>query len=114
MAMGLGAMTNTAETARIQGIDLYGEQKNRILAAYELNARYVNEYLDTGNTPSGWVGPSFKTGGAWYVRGWDIAYNHYARRHAINMPQTKRLVERLRPQDTAAFHMSWETLTHTR
>ena len=114
MTMGLGAMTNTAETARIQGVNLYGEQQARILAAYELAARYVNEYMDTGTTPTGWVGDPVDAGGTYYIRGWDIAYNHYARRHGINMPQTKRLVERTRTQDTAALHMTWETLTHTR
>src|SRR5690606_32333201 len=46
MTMGLGAMANAAETARIQGVDLYGEQADRIIAGFELNASYVNAYLD--------------------------------------------------------------------
>ncbi len=44
--MGFGGIANVAETARIQGIDLYSEQKDRIIAAYELNAGYSNELLD--------------------------------------------------------------------
>ena len=44
--MGLGALANAAETAYIQGVDLYGEQANRIITGFELNAGYVNAYLD--------------------------------------------------------------------
>jgi hypothetical protein len=124
MAMGLGAMSNAAETARIQGVDLFGEERERILAGYELQARYVNEYLDEvarlggrepASTwrPTGWVGSSFRSGGTALRHGWEIAYSHYAVREGIPMPQTKRLVERVRPSGTA-LHMSWETLTHAR
>ena len=46
MMMGLGALANAAETAYIQGVDLYGEQANRIITGFEVNAGYVNAYLD--------------------------------------------------------------------
>jgi hypothetical protein len=123
MAMGLGAMSNAAETAGLQGIDLFGEQRARIIAGFELNARYVNEYLDrvasAGGVqpasvwrPSGWVGSTFSTGGSYYDDGWEVAYNHYASQ-GIPMPNTARLVLRSRPSDPA-LHNSWETLTHAR
>ncbi|HKY15563.1 MAG TPA: alginate lyase family protein [Microthrixaceae bacterium] len=123
MAMGLGALTNGAETARIQGVDLYGEQRDRILSAFELNAGYVREYLQERDRlganppstwrPSNWVGSSFNLGGMAYMQGWEVAYSHYDRRLGYSMPNTKWVVERLRPSGTA-LHLSWETLTHAR
>ncbi|MEQ1788130.1 MAG: alginate lyase family protein [Acidimicrobiales bacterium] len=124
MAMGLGAMSNAAETARLQGIDLFGEQEARIVAGYERGAGYVNEYLDKVASlggaqppsdwkPTGWVGSSFKVGGAFYTGGWEVAYSHYAVGEGISMPNTKRLVERLRPIGPS-LHLSWQTLTSAR
>lgn len=124
MAMGLGALANGAETARIQGVDLFGEQQNRIVAGFERSAGYVNDYLDKvaslGGSqppstwvPSGWVGSTFKTGGDAYTSGWQVAYTHYASRSGVSMPQTARLVQRLGPSGPA-LHLSWDTLTHAR
>ncbi len=62
--------------------------------------------------PTGWVGSTFTVGGVAYRAGWEVAHAHYAAR-GVAMPQTKRLVERLRPSGPA-LHMSWETLTHAR
>ena len=121
--MGMGAMANAAETARIQGVDLFGEQRARIVTSFELHARYVNEYLDekarlggaepsSSWVPSGWVGRDFDLGGVSYRAGWEVAFNHYARAGQA-MPNTARLVQRLRPA-TSNMHLSWETLTHAR
>lgn len=135
--MGFGAMINSAESARIQGDDLYGEQKDRIVTAYELHAQYANILADrlvaagkpltndtnlgnninavavSGGAPTGvpWVCPSFNGGGGSAFAGFELAYNHYANRKAIAMPNTKKAAERLRnpPIGNALF---WETLTH--
>ena len=123
MAFGLGAMANAAETARIQGVDLYGEERERIVAGFELNARYLNEYLDevvrlggaqpaSTWVPSNWVGSDFDLGGVGYATGWEVAHSHFARVGQA-MPNTTRLVQRLRPA-ASGLHLSWETLTHAR
>jgi len=122
--MASGGMSNGAETALIQGVDLYGAEQRRILAAFELHATWVNQYLDViGSAPPGtdppsgwrpatsWVCPGFSDGGGSVALGWELAYNHYAVRKGIAMPQTKRVVERLRPAGVGN-HMEWETLTH--
>jgi hypothetical protein len=126
MAMGLGAMSNGAQTAKLQGIDLYGEERSRIVAGYERSAGYMNDYLDEKArlggkeppstwTPTGWVGTNgFKLGGQLWRGGWEVAYSHYATNQGISMPNTKRLTERLRPTPGGALHLSWETLTHAR
>jgi hypothetical protein len=123
MTMGLGAMANGAKTAALQGVDLFQEEQARIVAGYERNARYVNEYLDKvaalGGAqppadwrPTGWVGPKFSLGGVAYRSGWEVAYAHYAAK-GVSMPETQRLVPRLRPGGPN-LHLSWETLTHAR
>jgi hypothetical protein len=125
MAMGLGAMSNGAETAKIQGVDLFGEQKSRIVTGYERAAGFVNQYLDKVASlggaqppstwkPEGWPGSTFKVGGLLYSGGWEVAYSHYAVENGTPMPQTKRLVERLRPTPGGALHLSWQTLTDAR
>lgn len=123
--MGLGAMANAAETAYIQGVDLYAEQTSRITAGLETNAAFVNAYLDevqrTGQqppstwTPPGWPGApgSFRLGGGGYQSGWLVAHHHYTTRTNIPLPQTTKLVQRLNTTATqAALHMSWEPLTY--
>jgi hypothetical protein len=123
MAMGLGSLSNAAETARLQGVDVFGEHGARIRAGYERAAGYVNQYLDKLSSlsgaavssdwrPAGWLGSTFKVGGTAYKRGWEVAYNHY-RSLGHSMPNTERLVERLRPAGVGT-QTSWETLTHAR
>ncbi len=124
MAMGLGAMANGAQTAKLQGVDLYGAERTRMMAGFERNAGYVNEYLDKVASlggaqppatwrPTGWVCANFLTAGEGYLSGWEVAYAHYATTLGLSMPQTKRLVERARPTGPG-LHMSWETLTSAR
>ena len=138
--MGLGAMTNVAETSYIQGThDLYSdpEFKERFIAGYELNAGYVNELLDymaanniTDTTlfddnpsssprnatianwkPVNFPCNDFKVGGSSAFLGTEIALNHFSNRLNIAMPNTKKLAERKRPQK-GGNHLFYETLTH--
>ena len=118
MMLGMGAMANGAETARIQGVDLWGEQRARLVAGFELAANFVNQYLDQGGAPASTWRPAglpcetFKAGGEALTRGWDVAYDHYARRGGIPMPNTQRVAARTRGKDSAQLHLSWEALTH--
>ena len=116
MAMGLGAMINGAETARLQGIDLYGEAQQRIVTALELNAGFVHDAV-TGrrNPPANWVCPNpvNTTNGAWKVT-WEIGYNHYANRMGLSLPNTGQLLQDVvRPSAwRSSGHLDYETLTH--
>ena len=116
MAMGLGAMINGAETARLQGVDLYGEEQDRIVAALELNSGYVHDAVAGGqNPPANWVCPYpvNTTNGAWKVT-WEIGYNHYANRLGIAMPHARQLLlDVVRPSAwRSSGHLDYETLTH--
>lgn len=135
--MGLGPFSNIAETARIQGLDLYNEQKDRYLASFELNTVFVNEMIDykqqTGYTerqisgddplPNGttstwmpsspdWPCSNYKWGGISANIGQEIAYNHFVNRMGIQMPNTKKLLDRNRVTNDKGNHLFWETLTH--
>lgn len=109
-SMGLASMINAAETAYIQGVDLYEEQRNRIVAGYEFMSGILvaNAYpagMCNGKTlPAPQAAPTY-----------EIGYNHYANRKGISMPQTKKVVEAFQAAGgtgTSRQMMAWETLTH--
>ncbi len=103
---GYSGLVNAAETAHIQGVDLYGEEKDRIVAAYEFAAKYLN-----GAAVPSWMCP----GGGLHITAkgynYEVGYNHYANRLGIPMPNTKALLAKLRPTG-ADNSIVFETLTH--
>jgi chitodextrinase len=117
--IGLDAMMNGAETARLQGVDLYGEQKQRITDAYEYTAAFDNQYLTSRvwpTTPCGGQPGSYSgqggdgTGGTSYLYGWEIGYNEFANRLGMAMPNTQAMIARVRPTN-GVNASDWETLT---
>jgi hypothetical protein len=99
--LALSAMVNAAETARQQGLDLYGEQAKRIMAALEFQA----QYLPPNNAPPP-KNVTFHTHPTW-----EIAYNHFHNRLGYDLPKMAAVLARIRP--TGVNHqMAWETLTH--
>ena len=99
--LGLSAMVNGAETARQQGVDLYKEQAERIMAALEFQAQYLppNDAKPLKNL-------SFHTHPTW-----EIAYNEYHNRLGYSLPKLAAVLPTIRP--TGVNHqMAWETLTH--
>ena len=102
---GLAAMVNAAETARQQGVDLYGEEAERITTAMEFHAAFV-----LGKPVPRWL-----RGGRLRISDgstWEIAFNHYHNRLGMDLPQTEKVIlTRARPTGSD-HHMNWETLTH--
>ena len=114
MAIGLGPLANIAETARLQGLDLYGVARSRMVATLELNAGYISSFM-SGVTPSNWPCAkvmSPKSDAAWKVS-FEIAYNQYAGRQAISLPNTLKLLNTYtRPSIyKAEMGMDFEQLT---
>lgn len=106
-AMGLAGALNTAETAQIQGVDLFEEQRPRLVAAMELTARYL---VDPG--ASGWVCPAPpKAGGNAARLTFEVGLSHYGGEDGIPLPSTRAWVQQNRPTGSGIF-MNWETLTH--
>jgi hypothetical protein len=99
--MGLSAMVNAAETARQQGVDLYAEQGQRIMAALEFQA----QFLEPNNAP---LPPNVTLN---KHPTWEIAYNHFHDRLGHELPKMKAVLPMNRPTGVN-HHMVWETLTH--
>lgn len=113
--LAFAAMINGAETARIQGVDLYAEQATRIVAGLELEASYLNGAMtpDPGCVTSKGVATPFSSfvTDAKPTEMWEIAYNNYATRAGMSLPQTLQVIQKIRPTGVD-HHMDWETLTH--
>ena len=105
LQMGFAAMHDAAETARLQGVDLYGSEAKRITAAMEFHAGFL-----LGDPVPGWLG-----GGkldARTIQTWEIGYNHFHGRLGLELPRTRELIlKKIRPSKADNF-MLWETLTH--
>ena len=99
--LALAGMVDAAETARQQGVDLYAEQGNRIMAALEFQA----QYLPPNNAPPP-EGLEFHLHPTW-----EIAYNNFHDRLGNSLPKISAVLPLNRP--TGVNHpMNWETLTH--
>ncbi|MGJ8656582.1 MAG: alginate lyase family protein [Akkermansiaceae bacterium] len=83
---GIGALIQTAEMARNQGVDAYGWLDNRMVKGME----YLGEVIDTKDK-------RFKKNYPLDV-GWEIVYNHYHYRMGMEIPWTKKLVRTVRPE----------------
>ncbi|MEU6357519.1 alginate lyase family protein [Streptomyces sp. NPDC047072] len=101
----LAATAHAAETAWHQGVDLYGEVKDRLEAALAFHARY-----QSGEPAPAWLcggkvdrnmGPDL-----------EVALNHLEDRLDMPVPAAHRLAEETRPAGTDDLFVSWETLTH--
>lgn len=100
---GLEAAAQIAETAWIQGVDLYTEAQPRLVAALELHAG-----LASGDPVPEWLcGGSLD---ATFRPIPEVAYNHYHSRLGIDMPRTAQYIESGRPQPASHFY-AWATLT---
>jgi hypothetical protein len=108
MQMGLASAVNSAEIAFHQGLDLYGENDGRIMAAMEFQAaRLLGKPAPPELFPNGFPAADLRPT-------WEIAYNHFHNRKGRPLPQTEELIRaQLRPsQFRTMLNMAWETLTH--
>ncbi|MSU24501.1 MAG: hypothetical protein EXS32_11845 [Opitutus sp.] len=100
--MTFSSLVNAAETARQQGLDLYGEQAARIVAAMEYQAQFLKP--NTTPAPPKIVFSLQPT--------WEIAYNHFHTRLGTALPKMAAVIPTNRPTGADMNHMVWETLTH--
>jgi hypothetical protein len=102
---GLAAMIDAAETARIQGVDLFREQARRLVAGLEFHAGL----LEGGAVPTWLCGGALNR--ATPEPTWEIAGNALANVLGLALPRTRALIARIRPTGLD-HHMAWESLTH--
>ncbi len=100
-ALAFAGLVDAAETARQQGLDLYGEQAKRIVAAMEFQAQYLPP--NSAPPPASLEFNLHPT--------WEIAYNHFHDRLGMTLPKMGAVIPGNRPTGVN-HHMNWETLTH--
>jgi len=107
-AYGLAAFIDMAETARIQGSNLYQEGRQRLTAAMEFNTP-----LDSAHPviPDGLCSNKISRLGG-FTGTLLIGYNHYARQEKLLLPNTTRWMKSTDLSSPGRFHYAWETLTH--
>jgi hypothetical protein len=102
---GISAISHVAETARIQGQDLYAQVGERLRHALGLQSTYqlgaaVPSWLCGGSVTRG-LGPITEVG-----------YNAMHNRLGFGMTNTETLTRQQRPAGTNNLFVAWETLTH--
>ena len=102
---GIASISSVAETALIQGQDLYPEVGPRLQQALGFQSKYelgaaVPSWLCGGSVNKG-LGPVTEVG-----------FNALHNREGIAMTNTQTLTEQMRPQGTNALFVAWETLTN--
>lgn len=106
--MGMASLVNTAETAYIQGVDVYTAEQTRIVAGLEfstgllVNGGYNSSLCGGSSVPSPTKTPT-------YTIGW----NHYGSRKGLSLPNSKKYADSWLPGGTGEGRTyAWETLTH--
>lgn len=102
---GISAISHVAETAAIQGDDLYPQVGERLRYALGFHSTYqrgaaVPSWLCGGSVNLG-LGPVTEVG-----------FNALHNRQGYAMTNTQALTESTRPQGTNNLFVAWETLTH--
>jgi Alginate lyase len=111
--LGIASILNAAETARIQGVNLYQQQQTRIVTALEYNTNILNTVHSATTYPTGFCNNATTLKAPYTEPTYEIGYNEYANRLGIPMPNTKITIQRLRATGgtTTDHNMAWETLT---
>lgn len=113
--MGLEYLGNSAEIAWKQGIDLYGAVDNRLALGYEYTAKYnlgesvpYEPYISYNGKYRNKTISSSKRGRFRPI--YEKVYNHYHNRMGMEMPYTKRVIHKTRPENGGGASLPWGTL----
>ena len=116
--MGLEYLANTAETAWVQGVDLYSAFDNRLLKGFEYTAKY-NLGFDVPYKPylsveRRYYYPQISDDSRGRIRPiYEKIYNHYHNRMNLDAPFTKKAVEKNRDgtqRRRSRSSLRWDTL----
>lgn len=102
--LGIGAMATVCEMAWQQGDDLYSALNNRLMKGFEYVAKYNLGYdvpffkwKDVTGKYSDWNVISDKGRGN-FIPIFEMVYNHYVGRKGLDMPFTKQVLGKIRPE----------------
>ena len=113
--MGLEFLSNTAETAWIQKLDLYSALDNRLLAGFEYTAKY-NLGHDVSYQPyKSFEGryhyKKISSKGRGRLRNmYEKVFNHYSYRRQQEAPFIEKATEKTRPEASKRGPLPWGTL----
>ncbi|SEG10101.1 Alginate lyase [Actinacidiphila yanglinensis] len=102
---GIASISDVAETAAIQGQDLYPQVGERLRQALGFQSKY-----ELGTAPPSWLCGGSLTLGLGPVT--EVGYNALHNRMGIAMTNTQTLTESRRPAGTNDLFVAWETLTN--
>lgn len=120
--LSIALVTQICEMAWNQGVDLYGYDNNRVLAACEYSAK--GNLIESGTSyysvpfarysMPGQVHLAFSTGGIGNRRpAWALIYNHYVNRMGLAAPYTQKFAELVAPEQGGQFRQTggaWDQL----
>jgi len=114
--MGLGYLGCACEMAWKQGVDLYREADNRLALGFEYTARYnLGEdvpYRRFRSVEGRYDYPAISPKGRGRFRPiFERIVHHYHDRRGLEMPYSRRVADRQRPEGWHLQHISWGTLT---
>ncbi|MEW1863541.1 alginate lyase family protein [Streptomyces sp. NPDC088194] len=102
---GIASISDIAETAAIQGQDLYPQVGERLRQALGFQSKY-----ELGTTPPSWLCGGQLDLGLGPVT--EVGFNALHNRMGIAMTNTQTLTESRRPAGTNDLFVAWETLTN--
>ncbi|QND44551.1 hypothetical protein HB780_01720 (plasmid) [Rhizobium lusitanum] len=119
---GIAAMAVVCEMAWNQGVDLYGYDNNRFLAAAEYSAKanlvtsgttyYTVPYVAYRNNVSTWKTFSTTDQGD-DTPCWALIYNHYVNRQGLAAPYSTKRALSIQPEGGEWDYISYGTLAYT-
>jgi hypothetical protein len=116
--LGIGCLAEACAVGFHQGLDMYGAMDNRLLKGYEYTAKYnlgyevpFVQWKDVTGKYSDWKMISSKARGT-FRPVFEIAYNHYVKIKGLEMPWTKKVLEKIRPEGVPPYadHPGFGTL----
>ena len=115
--LGLGLLAEACEVAWHQGVDLYGEDDNRLLRGFEYTARYnlgqEVPFVPCVDTTGKYRHKRISSDGRGRLRPiYEMVWNHYANRRGLPAPFTRQAADALRPEGAAfaSDHIGFGTL----
>ena len=108
--LGIGCLAESCEIGFKQGLDMYAAFKNRLLAGFEYTAAYnlgntvsYVQWKDVTGKYGNWT--TISTIGRGEIRPiFELGYNAYVVRKKLDMPFTKQLLDRFRPEGASPYN----------
>lgn len=113
--MGMGFLACACEMAWKQGVDLYGQADNRLAKGFEYTAKYnLGEdvpYERYRSVEGRYDYPTISRRGRGRFRPiYERLVHHYHNRMGLEMPYSRSVADKQRPEGSHGQHMSWGTL----